>query len=131
MPPSEPWEDDHQRLELIIRQTEEAMRGLEHARAGIGQVTGEGEGADGMVRAVADGRGRLTSLDFNPRVMRLAPGQLGQEVAKAVQEAQDAAQEQTREIVGRAQARAAELMAEPLDETFVRRRVEQVARDIS
>lgn len=105
------------------------MRRLGEAHTMIGEVTGEGEAAGGMMRVVADGRGRLTTIELNPRIMRLGPDTLAREAAKAIRDAQEAAGQRTREIVERAQADA-DALPEPLDETFVRRRVERVAREI-
>ncbi|MDH2427930.1 YbaB/EbfC family nucleoid-associated protein [Sphaerisporangium sp. TRM90804] len=129
-----PWSDDLRgddldHLERVLRQTEEALRGLADAHARVRQVTGEGEGAGGMVKAVADGTGRLTAITLNPRVMRLDPAELGREATKAIQAAQEAAGRGAQEIVDGARAGVAAL-DEPLDETFVRRRIEQVEREI-
>ncbi|WP_248963501.1 YbaB/EbfC family nucleoid-associated protein [Sphaerisporangium perillae] len=124
-----PWADDLEHLERILRQTEEVMRDLGQAQAMIEQVAGEGEGADGLIQVVADGRGRLKTIGFDPRVMRLDPDALSREALRAIQAAQESAGQSTQEIIERAQADAARL-AEPLDEQFVRRRVEQVAREI-
>ncbi|GAA3829718.1 hypothetical protein GCM10022226_58220 [Sphaerisporangium flaviroseum] len=129
MPPSGQWADDLERLELIVRQTEEVMRDLGDAQAQIKEITGEGEGADGMVQVVSGSGGRLKTITMDPRVMRLDPGDLGREMTRAVQAAQDAAERSSLEIIDRVRARAATL-EEPLDETFVRRRVERVAREI-
>ncbi|MFC4534540.1 YbaB/EbfC family nucleoid-associated protein [Sphaerisporangium dianthi] len=124
-----PWTDDLEHLERIIRQTEEVMRGLRQAQAAIGQVTGEAEGAGGLVRVVSDGRGRLTDVRFDPRVMRLDPGELGREALRAIRDAQESAVRASEEIIEHARERAAGF-PEPLDERFVRRRVEQAAREI-
>ncbi|GGK64035.1 hypothetical protein Sme01_26080 [Sphaerisporangium melleum] len=105
------------------------MRGLREAQAAIGAVTAEGRGAGGMIRVAADGRGRLTGVDLDPRVMRLPAGALATEALKAIQDAQEAAGRQAQEIAERAREHA-EAFPEPLDEEFVRRRVEQVAREI-
>ncbi|MET8139168.1 YbaB/EbfC family nucleoid-associated protein [Sphaerisporangium sp. NPDC005288] len=121
--------DDLEHLERIVRQTEEVMRGLRQAQAAIGRVTGEGEGAGGLVRVVSDGRGRLTDVRFDPRVMRLDPDELGRQALRAVQDAQRSAVRASEEIIERARE-SAEGFPEPLDERFVRRRVEQVAREI-
>ena len=57
---------------------EDAIRGLRDAHARLGRIAGTGEGAEGLVRAVADGRGRYGN-SFSRRVAsdwtpRLSPG---------------------------------------------------------
>ncbi|GII82827.1 hypothetical protein Ssi03_08170 [Sphaerisporangium siamense] len=123
-----PWTDDLDHLELIVRGAEDALRGLMEAQAEIARVTGEGEGADGLMSVVADGRGRLTSVRFDPRVMRLSPDELGREALAAISRAQDAAGRRARAIAERAAERAAPL-PEALDERFVRQRVERIAHE--
>jgi DNA-binding protein YbaB len=125
----DPEADDLEYLERVVGRTEEIMRRLGEAHAMIGEVTGEGEAAGGMVRVVADGRGRVRAIELNPRVMRLDPVRLAQEAAAAMRAAQEAAARRTEEIVEGARAEVSAL-PEPLDETFVRRRVERVAREI-
>ncbi|MEU8274126.1 YbaB/EbfC family nucleoid-associated protein [Microbispora bryophytorum] len=124
-----PGGGDLELLEQMIRQAEDVMRGLADVQAGIRQVTGEGEGADGLVRVRADGRGEVTSVTLDPRVMRLDATALSAEVTKAIRAAQDAAKERTDELVAAAQSRASGLAA-PLDETFVRYRFDQLAQEL-
>ncbi|GII61493.1 hypothetical protein Skr01_15780 [Sphaerisporangium krabiense] len=127
-PSPTPWTDDLEHLELIVRGAEDALRGLMEAQDEIARVTGEGEGADGLMSVAADGRGRLTSVRFDPRVMRLSPEELGREALAAISRAQDAAGRRARDIAARAAERAAPL-PEALDERFVRQRVERIARE--
>ncbi|MBD3144192.1 YbaB/EbfC family nucleoid-associated protein [Microbispora bryophytorum] len=124
-----PGGSDLELLEQMIRQAEDVMRGLADVQAGIRQVTGEGEGADGLVRARADGRGEVTSVTLDPRVMRLDAAALSAEVTKAIRAAQDVAKERTDELVAAAQSRVSGLAA-PLDETFVRYRFDQLAQEL-
>ncbi|MEV4322835.1 YbaB/EbfC family nucleoid-associated protein [Microbispora rosea] len=124
-----PGGSDQELLEQMIRQAEDVMRGLADVQAQIRQVTGEGEGADGLVRARADGRGQVTAIILDARVMRLDPAALSAEVTRAIRIAQDAAKERTDELVAAAQTRATGLAA-PLDETFVRYRFDQLAQEL-
>ncbi|MFG1862465.1 YbaB/EbfC family nucleoid-associated protein [Microbispora bryophytorum] len=124
-----PGGSDLELLEQMIRQAEDVMRGLADVQAGIRQVIGEGEGADGLVRARADGRGEVTSVTLDPRVMRLDAAALSAEVTKAIRAAQDAAKERTDQLVAAAQSRVSGLAA-PLDETFVRYRFDQLAQEL-
>ncbi|MEV0591345.1 YbaB/EbfC family nucleoid-associated protein [Nonomuraea cavernae] len=129
MSSSGPWSDDLDHLERLVRQTEEIMRELGSARTEIAEITAVGEAGGGMVRVVAGGGGRLKAITLNPRVMRQPAGELARQVMAATRAAQEAAGRRSQEIIERARARA-ERLPEPLDETFVRRRVEQVAHEI-
>ncbi|GAA4229274.1 DNA-binding protein YbaB [Streptosporangium album] len=129
MPPTPASNDELRHLEQIMEQAQEVMRKFQEAQTAILEVTGAGEGADGLVRAVSDGRGGIMEIDFNPRAMRLDCATLGREVTTALQAAQQEAERRSQEIMGEALA-SAEAMPEPLDETFVRDRVEQAARDL-
>ncbi|MBB2742687.1 UNVERIFIED_ORG: DNA-binding protein YbaB [Microbispora rosea subsp. rosea] len=124
-----PGGSDLELLEQMIRQAEDVMRGLADVQAEIRQVTGEGEGGDGLVRARADGRGQVTAITLDPRVMRLDAAVLSAEVTRAIRAAQDAAKERTDELVAAAQSRVTGLAA-PLDETFVRYRFDQLAQEL-
>ncbi|WP_406312318.1 YbaB/EbfC family nucleoid-associated protein [Streptosporangium sp. NBC_01639] len=125
-----PWpEDDHELLEQILKQSREAMGRLQEAEAAVRRVVGEGRGANDLIRVASDGRGGITEVRFDPRVMRLGRSALGKEVVAALQQAQSDAERQTQEIVGVALDGTATL-PEPLDATFVRERVEQVAREL-
>ncbi|SDQ57775.1 YbaB/EbfC family nucleoid-associated protein [Thermostaphylospora chromogena] len=129
VPSSFPEREDLELLEQTLRQTEDVLRDLANIRAGIRRVSGAGEAADGMVRATADGRGRITGITLNPRTMRLSAEALSREVTKAVQGAQDAAAEQAEKLLGAARSGPARL-PEALDETFVRYRFDQVAQEL-
>lgn len=124
-----PGGSDLELLEQMIRQAEDVMRGLADIQAQIRRVTGEGEAADGQVRARADGRGQVTAIILDPRVMRLDSAVLSAEVTRAARTAQDAAKERTDELVAAAHTRATGLAA-PLDETFVRYRFDQLAQEL-
>lgn len=126
--PSDPSEDTHY-LDQVIERTQGAVRDLRRAERLIAEVEGAGEAAQGMIRARAGGHGVMRGLHIDPRALRLDPRTLGAEVTKAIQQAQEAAAERTEEIVAEATARVG-VLPEPLDETFVRHRVESAARDL-
>ncbi|MEV4838543.1 YbaB/EbfC family nucleoid-associated protein [Nonomuraea sp. NPDC049486] len=126
--PSDPSEDTHY-LDQVIERTQAAVRDLRRAERLIAEVEGVGEAAQGMIRARAGGHGAMRGLHIDPRALRLDPRTLGAEVTKAIQQAQEAAAERTEEIVAEATARVG-VLPEPLDETFVRHRVESAARDL-
>ncbi|GAB2964644.1 YbaB/EbfC family nucleoid-associated protein [Nonomuraea fastidiosa] len=96
----------------------------------IGQVRGTGEAADGFIRVTAGAGGVLTGIDLNPRLLRLSPAVIGRELTKAIQQAQDDAARRSQEIVDGVAPHVAAL-PEPLDETFVRRRVDAAMRDLN
>lgn len=83
---------------------EAALRRMED---GLGGITGEGEAADGLIRAVTDAAGRLVKITFNPRVMRMDSQALAEETGAAVQRAQEDGQRRTRELVGETLGRPA------------------------
>ncbi|GAA3078386.1 YbaB/EbfC family nucleoid-associated protein [Streptosporangium carneum] len=126
-PPSP--DDDVERLEQVLIQGRRMMERLQEARAGIRDLTGNAESADGLVKAVSNGQGDIVELRFDPRVMRLDPAALGGQVTRVLQAAQDDAARQARTIVDDALADTANL-PEPLDERFIRDRVDQVARNL-
>lgn len=123
------FDDDDGLLDQILEQTREAMARLREAQTALDRIAGEGKAADGRIIATSDGRGGITELWFDPRVKRLDHSALGKEVLTALQAAQSDAERQRQEIVSEA-LEATATIPEPLDETFVRRRVEQVTHEI-
>ncbi|MFB9831271.1 YbaB/EbfC family nucleoid-associated protein [Actinoallomurus acaciae] len=123
------FDGDDNLLDQVLEQTRAAMARLREAQAALGRVVGEGKAADGRITATSDERGAITELRFDPRVKRLDRSTLGKEVLAALQEAQADAEHQRQEIVSKALEETA-AMPEPLDETFVRRQVEQVTHEI-
>jgi DNA-binding protein YbaB len=67
---------------------------------GLNDLTGEGQSAGEMIRAVTDSAGRLLKLTLNPRVMRMDSQELSEEICAAVQRAQADGERKTRELVG-------------------------------
>lgn len=129
MPTRPSPQDDVEQVERTLRQGREAMLRIQEARSRIGAITGRAGSADGLIEAVADGRGAITRLRLDPRVMRAGHAALSGQVTAVLQEAQRNAEEQAKEIVDGALADTADL-PEPPDETFVRERVEQIARNL-
>ncbi|WP_329083576.1 YbaB/EbfC family nucleoid-associated protein [Streptosporangium sp. NBC_01469] len=120
--------EDARYMEQVIEQTETALSRLRQAKHLIGEVEGTGEAADGLVRVTANSGGSLTKVDINPRALRLSVAALGNEVTEAIRLAQQDASRRTGEIVEDAAASAG--IPQPLDETFVRERVEAAAHDM-
>jgi DNA-binding protein YbaB len=121
--------NDVEYLEEALARSEEVMRGLRTAQAALLRVAGRAESADGLVAAVADGRGGITELRLDPRALRLGEAALGRQVTQVLQAAQQEAGRHAQEIMTRALGESADL-PEPPDETFVRDQVEQAARDL-
>ncbi|GAA1775788.1 YbaB/EbfC family nucleoid-associated protein [Actinomadura chokoriensis] len=64
---------------------------------GAAEVEGRGEGADGRVRVVAGAGGELTSVELDPRALRMPSEELAEELKEAVNAA-------LRELRSRSQA---------------------------
>ncbi len=126
-PPSP--DQDVEQLEQVMLHSRRMLERLRTARAEIRDVAGRAESTDGLVRAVADGQGDITEIHFDPRVMRLDHAALGAQVTKVLQAAQDDAERQAQAIVDDALAGTANLPG-PLDERFIRDRVDQIARNL-
>ncbi|MFD0852957.1 hypothetical protein ACFQ07_12030, partial [Actinomadura adrarensis] len=84
-------------FEHKLRQARESLEEVSSGRHGEGQgpvpeaseLRGEGEAAEGRVRAVAVTGGRIASLELDPRVMRSSPEELGAQLAEALTAALD------------------------------------------
>ncbi|GLW04912.1 hypothetical protein Misp01_00420 [Microtetraspora sp. NBRC 13810] len=122
-------EDDQELLDRFMAQSRRAMRRLKEAEAAAGQVVGEGHSADGLIQVTADGQGHVTQIKLDPRVLRLDRPALGTTVLAAIQQAQADGERKSRKILGEALDETSALPA-PLDESFVRDRVERVAREL-
>ena len=121
--------EDRQYLDQFVERTQAAMLRLREAKRLINAVEGTGEAMRGMIRASADGRGALTGIELDPRALRHDVTTLATEVTAAIQTAQREATRRTGEIVEEATGQAGAL-PEPLDERFVRARVEAAAREL-
>jgi DNA-binding protein YbaB len=127
MRPPTPDNDAAYLLEYVS-EGQRVIRDLQAAQSAIRQVEGLAKSKDGLVEAAADGEGGLTRLHIDPRAMRLGESALGREVAAVLRAAQEDAARRAQEIADAAESAAT--LPQPLDETFVRGRVEQVARDL-
>ncbi|MFF5205022.1 YbaB/EbfC family nucleoid-associated protein [Streptosporangium sp. NPDC000396] len=127
--PSPAPEDDAEYLADYFAKGQSIMRDLQEARAAIRQLEGQAQSQDGLVEAAADGQGGLTRLRIDPRALRLGEEALGREVAAVLRAAQADAERKAQEIADEFSDNTPAL-PEPLDEAFVRERVEQAARDL-
>ncbi|MFF4773026.1 YbaB/EbfC family nucleoid-associated protein [Microtetraspora fusca] len=87
-------------IDRISREAERTLRGLTEALGRLGEVTGEGEAAGGMIRAIVDGEGRIRDVRFDPRVMRQDSEGLAEAVVSAIRAAQEDARGRTAEVLG-------------------------------
>ncbi|TQL96296.1 DNA-binding protein YbaB [Actinoallomurus bryophytorum] len=91
-------------MERSVEQAAGMMRPLQEAMDRFAEITGEGEGADGLIHAAVEASGRVKAVTFNPRIKRLDEKALAGEIVAAVQAAQkDAAnkrQEMLTEAIG-------------------------------
>ncbi|SEG98233.1 Conserved DNA-binding protein YbaB [Nonomuraea solani] len=127
MRPPTPDNDAEFLLEYAA-QGQRVIRDLQAAQSAIRQLEGVARSKDGLLEAAADGEGGLTRLLIDPRALRLREPALGREVAAVLRAAQEEAARMAQEIADAAEGATA--MPQPLDETFVRERVEQAARDL-
>ncbi|MFI9557849.1 YbaB/EbfC family nucleoid-associated protein [Nonomuraea endophytica] len=123
-------EDDAEYLHQYVAQSRRAIRALHDARASIAQVEGRAKSGDGLIEAIADGHAAPTRLRIDPQALRLTEAALGKKVAEVLRAAQDDAGRQAREIADGVHDVTAALPA-PLDETFVRARVDQALNDLA
>jgi DNA-binding protein YbaB len=86
-------------LDRIARESEEALRGLTDALHEIGQMEGQGEAIDGLIRVTVDSTGRATDVTIGPRAMRLGSAVLAEGVLKAFNAAQEDAQAKGRQLM--------------------------------
>lgn len=121
--------DGGEHLRAYLERAQKAVRGLQEIQARIDAVTGQGVGADGLVRATCEGRGGISEVWFDPRAMRQDHVALGKTVTAVLQAAQQDAERQTLAITGEA-LDGVEALPEPPDEHVVREQIEQVAREI-
>ncbi|WP_449063526.1 YbaB/EbfC family nucleoid-associated protein [Planomonospora algeriensis] len=122
-------DDDAEYLARYVARSQQIIRDLHAAREAVRQLEGRAESRDRRVQAAADGQGGVILLRIDPRALRLGEQELGRQVTEVIRAAQADAERQARGIADRVAADAAALPA-PLDETFVRRRVEQAAQDL-
>jgi DNA-binding protein YbaB len=102
-------------LDQMLSQVRRTLESLRSSRTPAGDARGVGEAADGRVRAVAAGPGRLESLELDPRVMRMPSQDLAQQVLTAVNAALDDLAAQAPSAEGMAVPDPAELAAAVAD----------------
>ncbi|WP_329085312.1 MULTISPECIES: YbaB/EbfC family nucleoid-associated protein [unclassified Streptosporangium] len=76
-------------LERVAEDAEQVRRRAEVARRELEDITGEGESANGRVRAFTGATGRLLEIRLDPRVMEMGSQDLAEEVTLAVRRAQE------------------------------------------
>ncbi|WP_018653690.1 YbaB/EbfC family nucleoid-associated protein [Actinomadura flavalba] len=112
--------NDLDRMLTDARRTLEAMRsGRQAPGADAPVVEGVGEAADGRVRVTAVTGGRLTSVDLDPRALRMASHELGEALVQAANAALD-------ELRGKAAGAAAD---EAVDTEALGKRVEEIQNE--
>ncbi|MFI6733793.1 YbaB/EbfC family nucleoid-associated protein [Nonomuraea sp. NPDC050451] len=89
-------EDD---VDKLLRDNERELTRLAAAAAELRLITGKGESRSGMTTAVVDADGRLQSVVFSPRVLRLDVRTLAEEVVQAVRQAQEDQGRQAQELL--------------------------------
>ena len=89
-------------LDRIARESEEALQSLTDVIAEIGEVTGVGEGADGLIQVTLDSSGRAVEVEVNPRLMRLSSEDIAEGMLDAFNAAQDDLQAATQRMVSEA-----------------------------
>jgi DNA-binding protein YbaB len=89
-------------FDRIAQEGEKAMRLLTEAMAEIGEMTGEGEAADGMIRVTLDSTGRAKDVSLNPRAMRLGSVAIAEGMLEAFNAAHDDVHAKTQQRVAAA-----------------------------
>ncbi|MEU0480969.1 YbaB/EbfC family nucleoid-associated protein [Streptosporangium sp. NPDC006013] len=75
-------------LDRLVEDAEQVRYRAEVARRELDEVTGEGESANGRVRARTGAAGLLLEVRLDPRVMEMGSQDLAEEVTLAVRRAQ-------------------------------------------
>ncbi|WP_214414279.1 YbaB/EbfC family nucleoid-associated protein [Sphaerisporangium fuscum] len=86
-------------LDRVVRQSNEAVRRMTGAFDELRQIKGEGTAADGLIRAVVDGSGKIEQVEIGPRAMRLDSQTIAEAVTEAVREAQEDARRQNEQLL--------------------------------
>lgn len=86
-------------VDELLRENENELRRLAEAAAGLREISGKGESRSGLTTAVVDAGGRLQSVAFSARVLRLDVAGLAEEVVQAVRQAQEDQDRQARELL--------------------------------
>ncbi|MEU0484767.1 YbaB/EbfC family nucleoid-associated protein [Streptosporangium sp. NPDC006013] len=80
-------------------QADRVVRDLAGAVEEIGAVRGEGESADGLVRATVDGGGMIQGIRLDARAMRLGSEGLAEALTDVVRAAQEDARRRTESLL--------------------------------
>ncbi|WP_431915727.1 YbaB/EbfC family nucleoid-associated protein [Nonomuraea jabiensis] len=86
-------------VDKLLRDNERELTRLAAAAAELQLITGKGESRSGLTTAVVDADGRLQSVVFSPRVLRLDVRTLAEEVVQAVRQAQEDQGRQAQELL--------------------------------
>jgi DNA-binding protein YbaB len=86
-------------VERSVEEAQDMVRHLQETMGRLGEVTGVGEAADGMVKATVSAEGNIKEVTFNPRIKRLGAEKLAEEIVVAVQAAQTDATNKSQEMV--------------------------------
>jgi DNA-binding protein YbaB len=76
-------------LQRLTSQADEMMKRLNESSEQMADLVGEGEAADGLLRATVDSGGRIKEIDINPRAMRMDSKTLAEGLTEAIAAAQD------------------------------------------
>jgi DNA-binding protein YbaB len=84
-------------LDELLRENERELGRLAEAASALREITGKGESRSGMTTATVDADGRLQTVTFSARIMRLEAAAVAEEVVQAVRQAQEDQDRQARE----------------------------------
>ncbi|MFF5209182.1 YbaB/EbfC family nucleoid-associated protein [Streptosporangium sp. NPDC000396] len=86
-------------LDRMLSESEQSLRRLHEATSELEAITGEGQAADGLIRATVDHGGRLRDIALDPRALRQDSRTLAESITEAVQAAQDDAFRKGQELL--------------------------------
>ncbi|TDC87396.1 YbaB/EbfC family DNA-binding protein [Nonomuraea deserti] len=122
-------EEDREFMARMSAQAEGVLRKVRDAQLRLQEITGAGEAADGLVRAVAGPTGHIIDLTVSARCMRLDRSTVAAAIRDALRAAQLDARRQAQQIIGDLETHAAGFQ-QPLDASFVAERAERVLEDL-
>jgi DNA-binding protein YbaB len=113
-------------FERVAQRCKEAVQRLSGVFDELSAVTGEGEGAGGLIRATVDGGGRIQEVTLDSRAMRLDSRSVAEAVTEAVRAAQHDAQRKNEELLRAAMGGE----TPPLDMASIQSWLEEAARSM-
>lgn len=119
--------DTPEGLDEFVRRSDAMLSRLGDAHAELDAVTGEGEAADGMARAVVDSTGLLQRITLDPRIARLDTATIAEAATEAVRAAQADARRRTEELISEATGGG----PVTLDMAEARRQLEEIGEDLA